>query len=206
MNTIRFAGSSALSLESSVQFALWDLVRESIASLTDRLQQFAQRSDFTEQMTIAFGGSPSGLQQAWSDGLVTVPNIEIRNQSELNGALGAFAASENKIYLAWEFVQNSDRSALESVVLEEYGHYLDSLINPIDSAGDEGAIFAAIVQGVELSSQELESLRAEDDTAVVNLDGESVAIEQANEPSADEQYMLELLNRMRINPAADLIC
>ena len=206
MNTIRFAGSSALSLESSVQFALWDLVRESIADLTDRLQTFAQRSDFTEQMTIAFGGSPSGLQQAWSDGLVTVPNIEIRNQSELNGALGAFAASENKIYLSWEFVQSSDRSALESVVLEEYGHYLDSLINPIDSAGDEGAIFAAIVQGVELSSQELESLRAEDDTAVVNLDGESVAIEQANEPSADEQYMLELLNRMRINPAADLIC
>jgi len=30
MNTIRFAGSSALSLESSVQFALWDLVRESL--------------------------------------------------------------------------------------------------------------------------------------------------------------------------------
>ena len=91
-------------------------------------------------------------------------------------------------------------------MLEEYGHYLDSLINPIDSAKIAPSSPAAIVQGVELSSQELESLRAEDDTAVVNLDGESVAIEQANEPSADEQYMLELLNRMRINPAADLIC
>jgi len=93
MSTIRFAGSSTLSLESSVQFALWDLVRESIASMTDRLQTFAQRSDFAEQMTIAFGGSPSGLQQAWSDGLVTLPNIEIRSQSELSGAQGAFAVT-----------------------------------------------------------------------------------------------------------------
>jgi hypothetical protein len=45
MNTIRFAGSSALSLDASTQFVLWDLVRESIASMTDRLQEFAQMFD-----------------------------------------------------------------------------------------------------------------------------------------------------------------
>jgi Calx-beta domain/Domain of unknown function (DUF4114) len=191
MSTIRFAGSSTLSLESSVQFALWDLVRESIASMTDRLQTFAQRSDFAEQMTIAFGGSPSGLQQAWSDGLVTLPNIEIRSQSELSGAQGAFAVTEQKIYLSLEFLQGSDRSAIESVVLEEYGHYLDALINTIDSPGDEGAIFTAIVQGNELSPQRLENLRLEDDTAVVSLDDKSVAIEQAAGFQIDFDYRFD---------------
>ena len=44
MTTIRFAGSSASSLDASTQFAIWDLVRESIVSLNDRLQTFAQRS------------------------------------------------------------------------------------------------------------------------------------------------------------------
>ena len=179
MNSIRFAGSSALSLDSSTQFTLWDLVRESIASLTDRLQTFAQRSDFADQMGIAFGSSPAGLQQAWADGLVVMPKIEIRSQSELKGALGAFAASENTIYLSLEFLQNSDRSAVEAVAMEEYGHYLDSFINTIDSPGDEGAIFAALVKGINLSDIALSQLKAENDHTVIVVNGQAVAVEQA---------------------------
>ena len=178
MSSIRFSGSSALSLDPSTQFTLWDLVRESIASVNDRLQTFAQRSDFADQISLAFGGSPAGLQQAWADGLVEMPKIEIRSQSELKGALGAFAASENTIYLSLEFLQNSDRSSLEAVVLEEYGHYLDALINAIDSPGDEGAIFSALLRRIDLSEKQFQALRQEDDSASLLLDGSLVQVEQ----------------------------
>ena len=65
--------------------------------------------------------------------------------------------------------------------MEEYGHYLDSQLNTTDTPGDEGAIFAALVQGEELSEGELQQLKDEDDSAVVVLDGEEVAIEQSSE-------------------------
>jgi hypothetical protein len=65
-----------------------------------------------------------------------------------------------------------------AVLLEEYGHYVDSRINTKDAAGDEGNIFARLVEGKSISQQELAVLQAEDDTATVMLNGQTVEIEQ----------------------------
>jgi Ca2+-binding RTX toxin-like protein len=71
-------------------------------------------------------------------------------------------------------------AAISGVILEEVGHWVDRQINTTDAVGDEGAIFAALVQGESLSSEDLQLLRAEDDRTVVILDGQSIAIEQQN--------------------------
>jgi hypothetical protein len=54
-------------------------------------------------------------------------------------------------------------AAVADVLLEEIGHSVDARLNVTDSPGDEGAIFAAVVQGKELSEGELQGLKSEDD-------------------------------------------
>ncbi len=51
---------------------------------------------------------------------------------------------------------------------------------PVDTPGDEGAIFAELLSGESLSTQQLQALKAEDDTAYVTLNGQQIQIEQAN--------------------------
>jgi hypothetical protein len=140
------------------------------------LKTIALQEDFTEKMAIAFGGSfdtakVEKLRQEWLAGdFDSLPGIEIRSAADINGANGAFSADTNKIYLSQEFItQNAfNLQAITSVLLEEIGHFVDSQINVLDTSGDEGAIFSALVQGEVLDEVQLQQLRAEDDTATVS--------------------------------------
>lgn len=153
------------------------------------LRNLATSPDFVEKMQLAFGNSfdlqkVEELAASWGRGdFGNFPQIEMRDAAEINGARGAFAAATNTIYLSREFVRENEGngSAIASVLLEEYGHYIDLQINAIDSAGDEGEIFANIAQCKVLSESELAALKGEDDSAIVVLDGEMVRIEQAND-------------------------
>ncbi|TAG35714.1 MAG: hypothetical protein EAZ33_25365, partial [Oscillatoriales cyanobacterium] len=59
---------------------------------------------------VAFGNSfdvekAVKLASAWAQGdFSEFPEIEIRSEAEINGALGAFAAATGKIYLSREFL------------------------------------------------------------------------------------------------------
>lgn len=88
---------------------------------------------------------------------------------------------QSKIYLSQEFLTNHQEyvESIASVILEEVGHWIDAQINTADSIGDEGAIFAALVLGDTLNESQLNALKAENDLATVNLDGNIVEIEQA---------------------------
>ena len=130
------------------------------------------------------------------------PEIKIVSSAAINGAQGAYAAKTNQIYLSQEFlIENQhDPDAVESVLLEELGHSFSAQINSQDVQGDEGAIFSRLVRqeaigeasplGERIAPETLAALKAEDDTATVNLNGESIQIEQAREG---------------VNPAFDLI-
>ncbi len=147
------------------------------------LKNFANHPNFSEQMMLAFGNEINVdlLRASWQTNNVTLPSIEIVSASNINNANGAFSGDTNTIYLSREFLTANqfDLDAVNGVLLEEYGHYLDHQLNLVDSPGDEGAIFSALVRGEELTDSELQQLRSEDDSAVVNIDGEEVAIEQA---------------------------
>ena len=120
-------------------------------------------------------------QQWLTNNFDNFPKIEVRSADEINGANGAFSRDTNKIYLSRDFLnQHQDNSSvITNLLLEEYAHFIDAEINASDTPGDEGAIFAALLQGQELGTGKLEDLKAEDDTAKITLDGQEINIEQA---------------------------
>ena len=163
-------------------------VDNAVEEVENLVRKFAKSTDFDVKIRLAFGDNfdvekVEKFASAWAGDFGTLPAISIRDSGEINGARGAFAAATNTIYLSREFVRENEGNvdAIASVILEEYGHYIDSQINVSDSAGDEGEIFAALAQGKVLSESELADLKGEDDSAVVILDGEEVRIEQAVE-------------------------
>ena len=152
------------------------------STVTGQLQQFLADENLESQLSLAFGeGIDRQLAIDLIQNLVTGdvrPEIELRPAAEINGASGAFAAATGKVYLSEELVSSNDTSTVAFTLLEELGHYLDAQLNPADSPGDEGAIFANTVQGNSLDAPTLQALQSEDDRTTVNLDGEVVEIEQ----------------------------
>jgi Ca2+-binding RTX toxin-like protein len=128
-------------------------------------------------MELAFGQgvSISELQDAWAGGGISFPTIEMRSAAELKGADGAFSAATATIYLSCEFLRRNagHLDDLTAVLLEEFGHSLDVRFNEQDTAGDEGAIFSALVRGEILNGRELQQLKAEDDSQTVQIEQNS---------------------------------
>ncbi|MBE9217568.1 beta strand repeat-containing protein [Dolichospermum flos-aquae] len=147
-----------------------------------KLRKFAGRTDFDISLQKIFGVTGEDtvlLKQAWLTGnFGTLPNLQIIPSSKINNARGAFAAATNTLYLSEELIKTADLNTITAVFLEEYGHYLDSILNYQDTAGDEGEYFAAVVTGEELSLWDIARLQTENDQVVVNLAGQAVVIEQ----------------------------
>lgn len=157
-----------------------------IPTVYQDLQRFAADPNLNEKLKLTFG-SDYNVQTAqtildnWLIGdFSTIPPIELVEREDIAGANGAFAAATNKIYLSKDILTGefTNTEAIKDVILEEIGHSIDAMANPVDAPGDEGAIFAATVQGKVLSSEELSALKAEDDRAVVIRGGKPIVIEQ----------------------------
>ena len=137
-------------------------------------------------MAIAFGTSydvvkATELRQQWqSRNFSQIPPIEVLSDEVLGTANGAYSSSTNKIYLSASFLNTASSAAIVNVILEEIGHYVDAQVNQVDSAGDEGAIFAELVQGNSLDVATLEALREENDQTTIIVNGEIIQVEQAN--------------------------
>ncbi|MBN3957445.1 cadherin-like domain-containing protein [Nostoc sp. NMS8] len=160
-------------------------VEQALFLAQENLQTFTSEPDFSQKMAIAFGegANVDSLRTAWSaNDFSDFPKIEIRDAADINGANGAFAAATNKIYLSQEFIINhqEDVDAIARVLLEEFGHFVDSQLNEVDSPGDEGAIFSSLVKGDFIDEKKLHQLKIEDDTAQIILDGHIIEIEQDN--------------------------
>ncbi|WP_199332029.1 Calx-beta domain-containing protein [Anabaena lutea] len=160
-------------------------VLRSVLALTyDQLSIFAGLENFWNLFDTTFGTQYDRtvavtLRSQWQAGdFSQLPQIEILDSSILGNANGAYASSTNKIYLSNSFLANATPTAVSAVLLEEIGHYVDAHINQTDSAGDEGAIFAELVQGNSLDTETLQTLKAEDDHATITVDGQVVAVEQ----------------------------
>ena len=150
----------------------------------DVLFNFAQSDGFWANLETAFGTSydvvkATQLRQQWqSRNFSQIPPIEVLSGEVLGTAKGAYSSSTNKIYLSASFLNTASSASIINVILEEIGHYVDAQINQVDSAGDEGAIFAELVQGNSLDVATLEVLKAEDDSKIINLEGEAITVEQ----------------------------
>jgi hypothetical protein len=148
------------------------------------LKDFANAPDFLGKIQLAFGDSFApetalSLAQNWAQGDVTVPSIKILPAATLNSAYGGYASATNTIYLSAEFLRENTVLSITSAILEEFGHSLDILLNGSDSPGDEGQIFAALVQGIPLPESELQALKQENDFATIYIDGQEIQIEES---------------------------
>jgi Ca2+-binding RTX toxin-like protein len=157
-----------------------------LPAVDDVLFDFAQSDGFWANLAIAFGTSydvvkATELRQQWqSRNFSQIPPIEVLSDEVLGTANGAYSSSTNKIYLSASFLNTASSAAIVNVILEEIGHYVDAQVNQVDSAGDEGAIFAELVQGNSLDVATLDALRAENDQTTIIVNGEIIQVEQAN--------------------------
>lgn len=163
-----------------------------LADVRQYLTDFAANPEYLSKMRLAFGNSLAddaalNLGEAWqSSDFSIIGSIQFLSSQQLNGANGAYAAATDTIYLSQEFVvdRKDNPEAIVSLLLEEIGHRIDRSLNE-DSAGDEGAIFSALVRGTILSEIELQQLKSEDDTATIILNGQALQIEQDQTIPAD---------------------
>ncbi|MBC1197743.1 choice-of-anchor C family protein, partial [Microcystis aeruginosa BLCCF158] len=170
---------SALTLDSDIISPL----QQATLLISGKLQQFANDSAFGDKIQVAFGTAVNTdeLQSQWQAGDLTgFPIMEIVAGNHLNGANGAYAIVNNRIYLSYEFLSQNQGNlgAIVALLLEEYGHYVDGVLNSTDALGDEGAIFASLVLGESLSEEALAYMKAGDDAGVINLNGEVITVEQ----------------------------
>ncbi|MBE9141881.1 Calx-beta domain-containing protein [Planktothrix mougeotii] len=167
------------------------LTGEAMDIVKEQLTQFAKVPNFVEKMNLAFGESwdnqaANVLTEDWLNGdFSLIPPVKFVSSAEIGGANGAFAAATDTIYLSRELLtgNGANPAAVANVLLEEIGHSVDARLNVTDTPGDEGAIFAAVVQGKELSLETLTKLKSENDQVAVTIDGQSLIIEQDNTPS-----------------------
>ena len=109
----------------------------------------------------------------------------VLDPAAMNGALGGYSAEGTgdgaTIYLNAELLApQEDPRRLLRVALEEVGHHLDHLLKgEIDTAGDEGALFASLLLGDHLNAADIAALRNENDAGFVMVSGRTVAVENA---------------------------
>ena len=169
----------------------------------NQLRSFAGLKNFWNVFDTAFGTQYDrtvavNLRSQWLSGdFSSFPQIEIVDSSILGNANGAYTATTNKIYLASNFLATATPEVISAVLLEEYGHSVDARINKTDSPGDEGEIFAELVQGKTLDASRLQALKAENDHGKMTIGSQTVEIE--NSLSLSQQALANFFELTKTN-------
>ncbi len=152
MNTISLFPVYSLSDDLSNNLS-FEPLSTALLKVREQLSNWAIQPDFMADLQLAFGDNfnpdvARSLSEAWARGdFGSLPEIEIRSSQEINGAWGAFSKDTDRIYLSQEFIaeNQSNPDAITQVLLEEIGHFVDASVNQMDTSGDEGEIFSALV-------------------------------------------------------------
>ncbi|BAQ64882.1 putative Ig domain-containing protein [Geminocystis sp. NIES-3709] len=156
-----------------------------LSTVYQQLQQFAGSEDFWVKFDRVFGSEynftlAENIKTQWlNQDFSNLPTIEILNNDILGNARGGYALSTNTIYLSDSFFANASDDAVNAVILEEIGHFIDTQINEIDTVGDEGELFSTLLTGQYLSVQTLNRISTENDFSMIVLNGETLTIEQS---------------------------
>ena len=186
--------------------SLNSLIATSLQQVYSSLNNFAKGDDFIAKVQSIFGTNFDAskleeIRQQWiNSNFTSLPPIEIRSGSELQGANAAYAGSNNTIYVSQDFLTKytDNPQAITSVLLEEIGHSVDWHINTSDTPGDEGEFFSNVVQGINLSEGQIKALKDDNDSITLNFNNQffsskpaetrSFYAEQASVYSSDYQW------------------
>ncbi len=158
-------------------------LNQALLQAQEQLTLFASDIEFVTKMKLAFGENidVSEVRNDWlTENFSVFANIRIISGADLQGSLGAYAQETDTIYLSSEFlVANANNvETITGLLLEEAGHRVDAWLNGSDTFGDEGEIFSALARGESFSEAEWQRVTVENDSANINLDGQSIQIEQ----------------------------
>jgi peptidoglycan hydrolase-like protein with peptidoglycan-binding domain/nucleoid-associated protein YgaU len=157
-------------------------VEAAAVRLKENLVNLRENPAFLETFQTAFGDDVSAAEAtAVLNNLIAgheKPEIKVVAADKLQGQ-GAFG--DNTIFISEQLLAAGRSEALDRVLMEEIGHYFDQTLNPIDSPGDEGEIFARLAQGETLTNSGLAQLKREDDHATrIGANGAVINVEQSN--------------------------
>ena len=141
------------------------------------------------QEALLLNGEPQALTDLtnqWAAGeFGALPPIVLLSSADINGALGAYAISTGTIYLNADWLAGASKEQVIEVLTEELGHHLDGLLNAVDTPGDEGEYFAALLRGVVLSNSQKSVLMAESDSGIIQVEEKPLGAEHATVPIGD---------------------
>ncbi|MFM7437307.1 MAG: Ig-like domain-containing protein, partial [Snowella sp.] len=201
-STALWSISSTLALEPLTASSLY-LNQQVLPSVKQALQQFVLTDDFDSQLQIAFGeGCNVGMAKDLVENLTSSDDlpftVQILPQSQLQGN-GAFG--KGTLFVSEDLLNSHRLDSAVNVVLEEIGHFIDAQVNPIDAPGDEGEIFANLVQQHSLDEMQLAILKTEDDHAFLRFNNELIAVEKAL-PAAGV-FQVDSTGKLQIDFLAD---
>lgn len=155
-------------------------VVQAMQRLEQTLLDFRNSSEFAPTLKTAFGDHGQTPEaEALVDDLIAGANGPAIKIVDAQRLLGDGAFGNNTIFIADEVVAEAaeNAEALDDVLLEEVGHYFDQALNTVDSAGDEGEIFARLVQGEDISTAEMQTLKSENDHSTLTFNGTTISVE-----------------------------
>ena len=115
-------------------------------------------------------------QQALAGDFSFLPDVKFVDAATLQGDNGAYNAEEGVVYINKDLAASDPAKAAQTFV-EEAGHHLDAKLNTADTQGDEGEMFRRVLGGEQLSQQQINEIRNDDDHGTITVDGKQVEVE-----------------------------
>ena len=181
-----------LPLLSASAASLWD---QALTQASAYLAELLTRADRDTLLNEVFGraGTEATTFEANKQALLEAIGtnglrieVKLRSGTEMGGAYGAYAQvgpnGHEMIYINADWINagNLSLEQLTAVVLEEYGHALDTRLNPgLESAGDEGELFANLITNAGLNADQIAAINTQNDWGTLQVDGQTVVVEAA---------------------------
>jgi hypothetical protein len=163
------------------------LLEPSYSNVQTTLNTLFSQPDWVDRVIPAFGNEidrriAAAIAQSFLNGQLTLQSlVKVVSAQAMGGLDSVFDTTTNTIYLSQEFIERNvtQPEVMTRVLLEAFGHYLDSQLNTMDAQGDEGQMFAAIAQGRLISAADWYAMKAEDDLRTITLEGQNRLVEVA---------------------------
>ncbi|MBD2495580.1 calcium-binding protein [Nostoc sp. FACHB-280] len=128
-----------------------NILNSSLSLTYTQLSNFSDLKNFWNLFETVFGNqynhtAANNLHSQWQAGdFSQFPEIEIISNSVFDDNQTGYVGSTNKIYLSESFVSTATPAAIKAVLLTEIGNFIHGVVQPTDTSGDKGAIFADLV-------------------------------------------------------------
>lgn len=112
-------------------------------------------------------------QQFLAGDFSALPEFKIVSGDTLQGNHAAYA--DGVVYLNENMLQNPDE--LVAYMIEESAHHFDTFFGPGDATGDEGELFRRMAGGENLSQDDINEIRNDNDKGTITVDGKQIDVE-----------------------------